>query len=224
MGAEEHRDNELEQELDSLYRKVAGLDQPGDKHDWTVSKTDGKRPAAANIQKPITTRSAQKKRRRFRTSILGWGLISVLLFLGAIGFFRREWLRPPVDTSFIILPTEETKDQGVAPLPAEKKGTVLTEPPIADSPLGSRQVRYAIQLRAYPEDQKQNAITFLEDLRKRSSDASMETVAVAERGIRHRILLGNFSTVDEASDYLKSNSLAREHPYSFIQRKLADGP
>ncbi|MBU0651959.1 MAG: SPOR domain-containing protein [Proteobacteria bacterium] len=224
MGAEEPLDNELEQELDSLYRKVAGLDQPGDQHNWTVSKTDGKRPAAVNIQKPITTRSSQKKRRRFRTSILGWGLISGLVFLGAIGFFGREWLRLPVDPGIIVLPAEKTKDQGVASLPAEEKGTVLTEPPVADPPPGSRQVRYAIQIRAYPEDQKQNAITFLEELRKRSPDASMETVALAERGIWHRILLGNFSTVDEASDYRKSNSMAREHPYSFIQRKLADGP
>jgi hypothetical protein len=212
MGTEELRDNELEQELDSLYRKVAGLDRPGDEHNQTVSKSDG-----------ITTRLTQKKRRRFRALILFGGLISAVLFLGAIGFFWREGLLPSVEKGVISLPTEETKDQSVAPLPAEEKGMTITEPPAADPPMGSRQVRYAVQLRAYPEDQKQNAITFLEELRKRSPDASLETVAIAEHGIWHRILLGDFSTVGEASDYRKNNSLAREYPKSFIQKKSSNG-
>lgn len=220
MDAEKPLDNELEQELESLYRKVAGLDQPGDQHSRTVSKTEVERSAAAHIQKPIKIRSAQKKTRRFYNPILGWGLISVLFFFGAIGFLRREWLRPPVDTSLIAMPAKATKDQGVAHQHAEEKGAILKEPPIAASPSGSRQIRYAIQIRAYPEDQKQNAIMFLDELLKRSPDASMETVALAERGIWHRILLGNFSTVDEASDYRESNSIAHENPYSFIQRKL----
>lgn len=257
MGAREPRDSELEQELDSLYRKVAGLDQPGDKHNRTVLKRDEKTPAATNIQKPIATRSAQKKRHRFRTSRLGWGLVFTLFFLGTIGFFYwpgayyygtfhfrgiayslktnrltgearyyngKEWLRPPVDTGIIALTAEESKDQAVAPLPVDEEGKVLAEPPVADTPPGGRQVRYAIQIRAYPEDQKQNAITFLGDLRKRSPDVTMETVLIAERGVWHRILLGNFSTAEEAAEYQKNDRVAREHPYSFIQRKYGSGP
>jgi hypothetical protein len=192
MGAGEPRESELEQELDSLYRKVAGLDQRSDEHSRTAVKTDEKAPAAVNIQRPISTRAAQKKRRRFLSARFAWGLVFVLFFAGTIGFFFRPG--------------------------AYDRGTV------ADTPPGGRQGRYAIQLRAYPEGQKQNAITFLDDLRKRSPDASMETVLIAERGVWHRILLGNFSTLDEAAEYQKKNSLAREYPYSFIQRKFASGP
>ncbi|MBA4422443.1 MAG: hypothetical protein C0390_04980 [Syntrophus sp. (in: bacteria)] len=252
MDTGEPRDSELEQELDSLYRKVAGLDQPGDKHDRTVLKTDEKTPAAANIQKPITTRSAQKKRRRFRTSRFGWGLVFTLFFLSTIGFFywsgayydgtfhfreiayplktdpltgearydnEKERLRPPVDTGIIALTAEESKDQAVAPLPVAEEGKVLAEPPAADTPPEGRRGRYAIQIRAYPEDQKQNALMFLEDVRKRAPDVSMETISIAGRGVWHRILLGNFSTAEEAAEYQKSDTVAREHPYGFIQRK-----
>ena len=257
MGAREPLDSELEQELDSLYRKVAGLDQPGGKPNRTILKTVEKTPAAANIQKPITTRSAQKKRRRFRTSRLAWGLVFTLFFLGTIGFFYwpeayyygtfhfrgityplkthrltgearyyngKEWLRPPVDTGIIALTADESKDQAAAPLPVEEEGKVLAEPAVADTPPGGRQGRYAIQIRAYPEDQKQNALMFLEDVRKRAPDVSMETVSISGRGVWHRILIGNFSTAEEAAEYQKNDGVAREHPYSFIQRKHGSGP
>ena len=85
MGRGELRDDELERELDSLYRKVAGLDQP-----------------AEDRQKPIETRSGQRKTRRYRTVGLGWGLAFALLFLGMLGFLR-EWSRSPVDTGVIAL-------------------------------------------------------------------------------------------------------------------------
>ncbi len=52
----------------------------------------------------------------------------------------------------------------------------------------------------------------------------METVFIAERGVWHRILLGNFSTRKEAADYQKSDRLAREYPESFIQKKFESGP
>jgi hypothetical protein len=224
MGAEKPRENELEQELDDLYRKVAGLDQPVEIDNRTVSRRAGKRPATANTQKPITACPVQTKRRRLHTAILGWGLIFSLLLLAAIGFFGRESLRPSVDNRIIAPPAQGAKGQGVAPLPAEENGMVITEPPVDDPPTDSRQARYAIQLRAYPGNQKQNAILFLEDLRKRSPDVTMETVGVAESGIWHRILLGDFSTVDEAVEYRNNDSLAQENPYSFIQRKLANGP
>jgi SPOR domain len=205
MGAGEPRDIELERELDSLYRKVAGLDQPEDKR-----------------QKPIKTQPVQQKRHRFRTAGLGWGLAFALFFLGMVGFlwWGKEWLRPPVDTGIIVLTAEETKDQAVTPLPAEEKEKIHGEPSVADPRPG----RYAIQIRAYPEDQKQNAMAFLEDLRKRAPDVSMETVFIAGRGVWHRVLLGNFSTTEEAADYQKKDRVAREHPYSFIQRKFGSGP
>ncbi len=257
MDAEQPRDSELERELDSLYRKVAGLDQPGDKHNrWTL-KTDGKTPPAANTQKPGKARSVQKKRRRILTSRFGWGLAFALFFLGTIGFFYwpgiyyhgtlqfrgaayplkthrltrearyyngKEWLRPPVDTGIIAPPVEEPRDQAAAPLPVEENGKALAESPVADTPSAGRLGGYAIQIRAYPEDQRQNALTFLEEVRKKASDVSMATVSIPGRGVWHRILIGNFSTAEEAAEYQKNDKAARDHPYSFIQRKLDSGP
>ncbi len=224
MERGEHRDSELERELDSLYRKVAGLEQPGD-----------------DRQEPIGTRSGQRKRRRFRTVALGGGLIFILLFLGVIGvlwwqsweivpppkadsagatgsFHEKESRRSPAHTEIIVLTTEEMRAR---PVRAEsgKAPTIGGRSPAADLLPGDRQDRYAIQIRAYPEDQRQNALMFLGDVRKRAPAVSMETVSIAGRGVWHRILLGNFSTAEEAAQYQKSDSVAREHPYGFIQRK-----
>jgi cell division septation protein DedD len=149
----------------------------------------------------------------------------------------KEWLRPPIDIGIVARTAEESKDQAVTTPPAEepenqaitpppigKNGQILEAPPAADTPPEGRRKRYAIQLRAYPEDRKQNATAFLEDMRKRTPDVSMETVSIAERGVWHRILLGNFSTRKEAADYQKSDLLTREYPESFIQRKIKSGP
>jgi len=163
MSREELRESELERELDSLYRKVAGLDQPAD-----------------DRKKPDKTRSGQRRRRfRFRTVGLGWGLAITLSLLGMLGFL---WWQE-----------------------------------------GDREGGYAIQIRAYPEDQKQRAQLFLDDVRKRTSAVSMETVTVAGSGVWHRILLGNFSTAEQAADYQKSDRVAREYPYGFIQRTYGNG-
>jgi hypothetical protein len=163
MDRGELRDSEIERELDSLYRKVAGLDQ-----------------GEEGRQETIKGRSGQKKRHPFRTVGFAWGIAFGLFFLGMLGLL---WW------------------QG-----------------------GDRRERYAIQIRAYPEDQKQNAVTFVADLRKRAPDVSMETVVIPGRGVWHRVLLGNFSTAEEAAEYQKSDRVAREHPYRFIQRKLGNGP
>ena len=173
MDREEPRDNELERELDSLYRKVAGLDQP-----------------AEDRQKPIETRSGQRRWRRFRTVGLGWGLAFALFFLGMLGFLR-EWSRSPVDTAVIALTAEETKDHSAASAPvrggkgrADGKDTRYRSGPI-------------------PKTKGKHALTFLEDVRKKAPDVSMETVSIAGRGVWHRILLGNFSTAEEAAEYQK---------------------
>ena len=283
MDAQEPRDNELEQELDHLYRKVAGLDQPEDKQNRTAVQNDGETPAATDIQKPAEIRSVQKKRGRFHGSRIGWGLAFTLLVLGTIGFFYwpgaynngtphpkgaadalktdrstgetgyrdgEKPSQPPIETAVAAPSVEESKDQDVTPPPVdqpkdqavapqhpeettnqalatqpiEKKRQVHKAPPAAAEPLKGRRKRYAIQLRAYAEEQKKDAIACSEDLRKRTPDVSMETVFIAKRGVWHRILLGNFSTRIEAADYQKSDRLAREYPESFIQKKFESGP
>ena len=282
MDAQEPRDSELEQELDNLYQKAVGLDQPEDKQSRTAVQSDGKTPAATDIQKPTGIQYVQKKWRRFHASWIGWGLAITLFFLGAIVFIYwpraydsgslhskgtttplktdrltgetrypdgEKQSQPLVETAIAAPSADESKDQGVTtppveqpkdqaavtPPPEESKNQALATPPLekrqihkappaATAPPKGRQKRYAIQLRAYAEDQKENAMAYLEDLRKRTPDVSMETVFIAKRGAWYRILLGNFSTRKEAADYQKSDRLAREYPESFIQRKLESGP
>ena len=229
MDRGEQRECALERELDSLYRKVAGLDQTGD-----------------DRQVAIEARPGWKKMRRFRTIVLGGGLFSILLFLGVIAVLWRESggivpppktdraeaarssrekesRRSPADAEIIALTAEETRVRSVRPEPGTVSATGGPSP-AADLLPGDRQDRYAIQIRAYPEDQMQNALAFLEDVRKRARDVTMETVSIAGRGVWHRILLGNFSTIQEAAAYQKSDRVAREHPYGFIQRKYGSSP
>jgi hypothetical protein len=229
MDRGEKRECELERELDSLYRKVAGLDQTGD-----------------DRQAAVETRPGRKRRRRFRAIVLGGGFFSILLFLGVVAVLWRgsgviapllkadraegtgssrekESRRSPADVGIIALTAEETRVHSVGPEPGTAP-TIGGPSPAAGLLPGDRKDRYAIQIRAYPEDQKQNALTFLEDVRKRARDVTMETVSIAGRGVWHRILLGDFSTIEEAAEYQKSDSVAREHPYGFIQRKYGSGP
>jgi hypothetical protein len=196
MKMNEPREIDLERELDSLYRKVAGLDQP---------EGDG--------QMPVKARSEPKKGRRFWSVGAALGL-AVALFLLGILVVLGEWRRSPADPGVIELTAEEK---------GEAKGKGREALPAVDPSAGGQGDRYAIQIRAYPEDQKQNALAFLEDMRKKTPAVSMETVAVAGRGLWHRILLGNFSTAEEAADYQKSDGVAREHPYPFIQRRYGGG-
>jgi hypothetical protein len=278
MDAQERRDSEVEQELDYLYQKVAGLDPQEDTQNGTAVRREGETPGSTDFQKPTEDHHGQKRRRRFAASRIIWGLAITLLLLGAIGFFNRpgsytnrslhlqgtatplkadplieetrypvgeKKSQPPFKTAIAVPSAEETKDQGVttrlaehsrdravAPPPSEdsknpvlaspsgeKKREVPTARSVAPAPSKGRQNRYAIQLLAYAEDQKEDAKAHLEGLRKRTPDASMETVFIAERGVWHRILLGNFSTRQEAVDYQKRDRLAREYPGSFIQRK-----
>jgi hypothetical protein len=189
MDKDDRQEIELEQELDSLYRKVAGLVPPEDSqrreetgYDRKTFTHKGSRPAAPAAKRP----SQRKGRTSFRIAII-WGLLCAAFFLTMIALFSRA-----------------TVDRH----PTAASGG-------SDDPQGS----YAVQIRAYPEDQKQNAITFLEDIRRGNPDVSLETVSIPGSGVWHRILLGDFSSEEEAVDYRQSRGVAREHPYSFIQKK-----
>lgn len=242
MGLGKPGDSELERELDSLYQKVAGLDSPEDKAN--IQKPSRAR-SAKNKKRRFRTSPFYWGLVFTLFFFVTIGLFywpgvyyyGILQFRGtayplktnrltgeARYYNGKEWLRPPVDTGIIVLPAEEPRNQIVAPPLAEEKEKVLAEPPLTQAPPGDRQGRYGLQIRAFPEDQKQNALMFLEDMRKRAPDVSMETVSIEGRGVWHRILLGNFLTAEEAAEYQKNDGVAREHPYGFIQRKHRGGP
>lgn len=222
MERGDQRECELERELEGLYRKVAGLDQPADCHERMVPTVSGTAPRHVRGQGATGAGSGRQRGRRFRVRPY-WGL--ALLPLGVIGlFWWQGWwgaAAPQAPSAgdggggVIVLAAEETVGH-----PAPPPG----EPTAAASPPADRPTRYAIQVRAYPEQQKQKALLFMAELRGRGSDVSLETVSTAERGVWHRILLGDFSTVEEAAEYRAASSVAREYPYGFIQRKYANAP
>jgi hypothetical protein len=131
----------------------------------------------------------------------------------------KEGRRYPIPSEAIILTTEEAKKPVSEPLSSKDGESGHTKLHDSTAQRGGPQGSYAIQIRAYPEDQKQNAITFLEDIRKVNPDASLETVSIPERGIWHRILLGDFSSEEAAIDFRQNRGVAIEYPYSFIQKK-----
>jgi hypothetical protein len=79
--------------------------------------------------------------------------------------------------------------------------------------------KYAIQIKAYPEERKEDAIGFAEDLGRKQTGIHVEKVRIQGRGFWYRILLGHFGSVEEASSYMKENRIVDSYPDSFVQRK-----
>ena len=92
----------------------------------------------------------------------------------------------------------------------------------AAAPSNTRsELKYAIQIKAFPENKKDAAAGFVDDMKKKLPDVRMETVHIRGRGIWHRILLGNFSTMEEAASYMKETKISRAFRDSFVQKKSA---
>ena len=222
---------ELERELDSLYRKVAGLDQPDGDQDRPVSTAGRAAPPKTKGQRTARSGSGRKIGFRFPARF-SWGIAVAVLFLGVIGLLRWQGgggvplpgTLSPNERGVIVLTAEEAGEHAAAPPAGETRGMIRTDPASEARPPGDRRVRYAIQVRAYPEDQKQQALAFLDELRNQAPDVSLEAVSIAGRGVWHRILLGDFATVEEAAEYRTADRVARKHPYGFIQRKYGDAP
>ncbi|MHB8770607.1 MAG: SPOR domain-containing protein [Syntrophales bacterium] len=232
MERGELREGELERELESLYRKVAGLDQPEDGHNRTVSRGDVQLPPHAGGQGVTRTGAGRQRGHRFPIRPY-WGRALAFLFLTVLGLsWWQGWWGAAAPKALsteeggggtIALAAEETVGHPMTLPPGESRRAIRRKPAPTPPP-ADRSARYAVQIRAYPEEQKQNALLFMEELRGRAPDVSLETVSIAERGVWHRILLGDFSTAEEAAEYRTANRVAREHPYGFIQRKYAGGP
>ncbi len=76
--------------------------------------------------------------------------------------------------------------------------------------------KYSIQIRAYPETEKNAAMEFATKLRREQPDVHMEIVYIRGR-IWCRILVGHFVTREEASTYMKQKKVFKTYPGSFVQ-------
>ncbi len=188
---------------------------------------------SGSLEFPAPGRSGPGKGRLpFRIAPVAWGFLG-LAFVMAVAFFfflAPVDLDPVVPSGAIDAPSAKNRP-AAAPLPSQavvvpkEEAADRTgrrdepEPQAAKPPGAGRSGNYAVQIRAFPEDQEQKAIAFLEKIREHYPAAVMETVAIAGHGVWHRILLGAFASAAEADEYRQSREVARNYPNSFVQKR-----
>ncbi len=79
--------------------------------------------------------------------------------------------------------------------------------------------KYAVQIKAYPETDKNKAMAFVEDMQKTQPDVHMERVSLTGRGVWYRIMVGHFPSYEDASKYIREKKVSDAHPGSFVQLK-----
>jgi len=121
---------------------------------------------------------------------------------------RSETSRKPDVQSTVILPVEEKKFNG-------KTKELLT----VASPRVTRNGKYAIQIKAYPEAAKKDAMAFAADLKKKQPDVYVERVKIRKRGVWYRVLTGQFASIEDATNYMQEKKISEAHPGSFVQLK-----
>jgi hypothetical protein len=139
-------------------------------------------------------------------------------------FDGAEWLRPPIPAEAKDNVPEKQIVQSAAALPPEvnQAKTAAQDSPVAAAPSNTQsELKYAIQIKAFPENKKDAAAGFVDDMKKKLPDVRMETVNIRGRGIWHRILLGNFLTMEEAVSYMKEAKISNAFRDSFVQKKSA---
>jgi SPOR domain len=251
MGKGEPKEVELEEELDFLYRKVSSRDQSDDvfylPHQLKAETLVSEEPALHDETEkwPLPRREGRK----IRSSRIAFTLLPVLILgLMAVFYWPLIYHYDALNSEGKVYPLRINRVTGEAayfdgaywlrpPIPAERKDTVpgkqiaqaaVVIPTEANQtkaaaapPNTGNQLRYAIQIRAFPENMKNAAARFVDDMKKKLPDVRMETVDIQGRGIWHRILLGNFSTMAEAASYMKEAQISRAFRDSFVQKKSA---
>ena len=107
-----------------------------------------------------------------------------------------------------MVPVEEKK-------PEEK----IEDVPAITSPKSATGGKYAVQIKAYPETEKNAAMAFVEDVKKKEPDVHMERVSLNRRGVWYRIMVGHFANGEDASSYIKEKKMSDAYPGSFVQLK-----
>ena len=106
-----------------------------------------------------------------------------------------------------ILPIEEKK------LKDQTKEIYPTVPPNI-----IKKGKYAIQIIAYPGARKNDAMVFAKNLRTTQPDVYVERVNIRKRGVWYRILMGHFTSIEDATNYMKEKKILEVHPGSFVQK------
>ena len=149
--------------------------------------------------------------------------IRINRFTGETAYFDgREWSHPPV-SPLVKRPVSEipvVQPVGAISPDMQQSDKKTGHAPGASAPEKSHgETGYAIQIKAFPEDKKNDALLFMKDVKRQWPDVRLETVYVPERGLWHRILLGHFMSMENALDSMKKYNLPVSYPGSFIQKE-----
>jgi len=137
----------------------------------------------------------------------------------------EEKVEPPPMSSTVKEETSaDAHVQSTEVLPVEKnKQEYRTEDLPAITPQKiTTNGRYAVQIKAYPEAKKNDAMAFVEHMRKEQVDIHMERVVLSGRGVWYRIMIGHFTSAEDARRHMKEKKIMDTHPGSFVQLKSAE--
>jgi len=138
---------------------------------------------------------------------------------GAMYFDGREWRQSPLpaDVAGKVSESPENQPTRVQPAGRDKMKDRTEGVSIRPPSKNTKNWKYAIQIKAYPEAGNSEAIAFVEHLKKGQPDVHMEKVHLPGRGIWYRILLGYFTSAEEASNYMKEKKISDVYPGSHVR-------
>jgi type IV secretory pathway VirB10-like protein len=114
---------------------------------------------------------------------------------------------------------ENVQSTVAAPVEGQKPEEKTEDVPAVTSPESATAGKYAVQIKAYPETEKNAAMAFVEDVKKKEPEVHMERVSLNRRGIWYRIMVGHFANSEDASSYIKEKKMSDAYPGSFVQTK-----
>jgi hypothetical protein len=141
---------------------------------------------------------------------------------GEAAYFNGvAWLTPPVpepakkpvsgnlNIATAVIPSEPINAKDQAEKPSERTTTTITRD----------KGDYVIQIKAFPENKKEEAHVFMEDIKKRVPDVQMKTVHIQGHGLWYRIWVGNYVSAKEATQGIKNLKLSDSFPDCFIRMR-----
>ena len=171
------------------------------------------------ITEKAPSQGTKKRINRFSLTISLGGFCALILVLMAV-FFWPTIPDGAIDSMGKIYPPRINTPTGetiVPPLEDTKLKLQTKILSIIDSSKSSKGKKYSIQIRSYPETEINDATEFVTAQRKRQPDVHMEKVYIQGRGVWNRILVGHFTTFEEASIYMKEKKVSDAYPGSFVK-------
>ncbi|MEI7636622.1 MAG: SPOR domain-containing protein [Syntrophus sp. (in: bacteria)] len=143
---------------------------------------------------------------------------------GEASYFNGTvWLNPPASEA-IKKPVSGNLNNPSAIIPPETtKIKVQAGESTAPAPLNIRdKAKYVIQIKSFPEKEKKDALAFMEEAKKKMPEIKIKIVRITDHGVWHRILVGNFTSMKEASDKMKKLELSDSYPDCFIRMQSGE--